>query len=104
MPEVCRFYGIVIRMYALDHSPPHFHAVSRGIAAGKATTMGHIQRHHLTDAKVAVPPGRSFSRRLVGRWATSSSSRLPLRSKAATSLSFGTHCSRDWSRGACGWR
>ena len=28
----------------------------RGIAAGKATTMGHIQRHHLTGAKVAVPP------------------------------------------------
>ena len=28
----------------------------RGIAAGKATTMGHIQRHHLTDAKVVVPP------------------------------------------------
>ena len=28
----------------------------RGIAAGKATTMGHIQRHHLTDARVAVAP------------------------------------------------
>src|SRR5262249_18626860 len=28
----------------------------RRIAAGKATTMGHIQRHHLSDAKVAVPP------------------------------------------------
>ena len=28
----------------------------RAIAAGKATTMGHIQRHHLTDAKVPVPP------------------------------------------------
>ncbi|MGH3629274.1 MAG: restriction endonuclease subunit S [Sciscionella sp.] len=26
------------------------------IAAGKATTMGHIQRHHLSDAKVIVPP------------------------------------------------
>jgi type I restriction enzyme S subunit len=26
------------------------------IAAGKATTMGHIQRHHLSDAKVVVPP------------------------------------------------
>jgi type I restriction enzyme S subunit len=24
-------------------------------AAGKATTMGHIQRHHLSDAKVIVP-------------------------------------------------
>ena len=28
----------------------------RHIAAGKATTMGHIQRHHLTNAKLAVPP------------------------------------------------
>jgi type I restriction enzyme S subunit len=28
----------------------------RHIAAGKATTMGHIQRHHLSAAKVAVPP------------------------------------------------
>jgi len=27
----------------------------REIAAGKATTMGHIQRHHLSDAKVVVP-------------------------------------------------
>jgi type I restriction enzyme S subunit len=28
----------------------------RHIAAGKATTMGHIQRHHLSAAKLAVPP------------------------------------------------
>jgi type I restriction enzyme S subunit len=28
----------------------------RQIASGKATTMGHIQRHHLSDAKLAVPP------------------------------------------------
>jgi type I restriction enzyme, S subunit len=27
----------------------------RYIAAGKATTMGHIQRHHLSDAKVVLP-------------------------------------------------
>ena len=27
----------------------------RRVAAGKATTMGHIQRHHLSDAKVVVP-------------------------------------------------
>ena len=26
MPEICRFYGIVIRMYFRDHQPPHFHA------------------------------------------------------------------------------
>jgi len=26
MPEISRFYGIVIKMYFIDHSPPHFHA------------------------------------------------------------------------------
>lgn len=25
MPEICRFYGIIIRMYFDDHNPPHFH-------------------------------------------------------------------------------
>lgn len=30
MPELCRFYGIVIRMYFDDHSPPHFHALYGG--------------------------------------------------------------------------
>jgi type I restriction enzyme S subunit len=28
----------------------------RHIAAGKATTMGHIQRHHLSEAKLPIPP------------------------------------------------
>lgn len=27
MPELCRFYGIVIRMYFDYHPPPHFHAI-----------------------------------------------------------------------------
>jgi hypothetical protein len=26
MPEISRFFGIVIRMYFDDHDPPHFHA------------------------------------------------------------------------------
>ena len=26
MPEISRFYGIVIKMYFADHAPPHFHA------------------------------------------------------------------------------
>ena len=25
MPEICRFYGIVIVMFGDDHEPPHFH-------------------------------------------------------------------------------
>ncbi len=36
-----------------DHLPDF-----RGIAAGKATTMGHIQRGHLSAARALVPPPR----------------------------------------------
>ena len=27
MPEICRFYGIIIQIYCGDHLPPHFHAL-----------------------------------------------------------------------------
>jgi hypothetical protein len=27
MPEICRFFGIVIKMFYDDHNPPHFHAM-----------------------------------------------------------------------------
>ena len=26
MPEISRFYGVVIKMFHNDHRPPHFHA------------------------------------------------------------------------------
>jgi hypothetical protein len=31
MPEVSRFFGIVIQMYVDDHAPPHFHARHAGM-------------------------------------------------------------------------
>jgi len=37
--------------WILKHMPEF-----QAIAEGKATTMGHIKRHHLNDAKVIVPP------------------------------------------------
>jgi len=30
MPELCRFYGVRIKMYYDDHNPPHFHAEYAG--------------------------------------------------------------------------
>jgi hypothetical protein len=27
MPELSPFYGIIIRMFFVDHPPPHFHAI-----------------------------------------------------------------------------
>ena len=30
MPELSRFYGIIITMYPNDHNPPHFHVEYNG--------------------------------------------------------------------------
>ena len=30
MPEISRFFGIVVAMYYKDHGPPHFHAKYSG--------------------------------------------------------------------------
>ena len=30
MPEICRFFGIIIRMFYDDHNPPHLHAEYQG--------------------------------------------------------------------------
>jgi hypothetical protein len=30
MPEISRFFGIIIRMYYNDHAPPHVHAEYQG--------------------------------------------------------------------------
>ena len=42
----------------IKHHLPEFQA----IAAGKATTMGHIQRYHLNAALVAIPPEDKLER------------------------------------------
>ncbi|MFN7430693.1 MAG: restriction endonuclease subunit S [bacterium] len=42
-----------VYLWVQQHLPEFRH-----IAAAKATTMGHIQRHHLTNALVAVPPAK----------------------------------------------
>jgi Domain of unknown function (DUF4160) len=25
MPQICRFYGLIVMMFGDDHNPPHFH-------------------------------------------------------------------------------
>lgn len=59
MPELCRFSGIVIRMYVGDHSPPHFHA----------EYAGHEVQLSIRDRRVmrgGLPPRQI---RLVLEWA-----------------------------------
>jgi hypothetical protein len=60
MPELARFYGIVIQMYFGDHPPPHFHAIYAGFKA-----VVDIETLALIDGEL---PARA--RGLVIEWAT----------------------------------
>ena len=60
MPEISRFYGIVIQIYYADHPPPHFHA----LYAGQRATID-IETFALIDGEL---PARA--RGLVIEWAT----------------------------------
>lgn len=60
MPELSRFYGIVIRMYFGDHPPPHFHAIY-----GSSNAVIDIES--LTFIEGILPPR---ARGLVIEWAT----------------------------------
>jgi hypothetical protein len=42
MPEICRFYGIIIAMYYDDHEPAHFHAEYGEYQASIAIADGRV--------------------------------------------------------------
>jgi len=59
VPEISRFYGIVITMFYDDHGPPHFHAHYAGFEA-------QIELSALTVLHGDLPP-RALG--LVAEWA-----------------------------------
>ena len=64
---VCSDYPAWFVFLRLQDAMPEF----RQTAADKATTMGHIKRHHLDDVTVLVPPGevlRELDCRLEPLW------------------------------------
>lgn len=60
MPEISRFYGIIIKMYFDDHLPPHFHA-----EYGKHTALIHINTLAVVAGKL---PPKALG--LVVEWAS----------------------------------
>jgi hypothetical protein len=48
MPEISRFFGIVITMYYNDHAPPHFHARYSGQKALMAIETFTLLQGHLS--------------------------------------------------------
>ena len=59
MPEISRFYGIVIAMFYNEHNPPHFHA-----RYGKDQVAIDIRTMEVLEGQI---PPRAFG--LVMEWA-----------------------------------
>ena len=59
MPELCRFYGIVIKMFYNDHTPPHFHAEYGGRKAEVSIDACRVTKGRLTPR----------AERMVTEWA-----------------------------------
>ena len=51
MPEICRFFGIIITMFGDDHNPPHFHVrygdYMASISIDKGIIKGQMPRNEL---------------------------------------------------------
>jgi len=60
VPEISRFFGIVIKMFFDDHNPPHFHAEYAG-------NIALIEIRNLSVFSGRLPP-RAMG--LVIEWAT----------------------------------
>jgi hypothetical protein len=45
MPEICRFFGIVIRMFWVEHAKPHFHAQYAEAVATIRIGDGSVETH-----------------------------------------------------------
>ena len=54
MPEISRFFGIIIRMYFSDHNPPHFHAIYQDHTAEYEINTLNILRGNLPSRAHAM--------------------------------------------------
>lgn len=76
MPIISAFFGIIIRMYFDDHSPPHFHAEYHGQEA-------------IVDFDGRIFEGEirsSTARRLIREWARQHEAELAANWKRAKAL------------------
>ncbi|MEI6522281.1 MAG: DUF4160 domain-containing protein [Bacteroidota bacterium] len=59
MPEISRFFGIIIKMFFKDHSPPHFH-----VEFGEFRAIFNIQSQEIMEGSL---PSKQL--KLVQAWA-----------------------------------
>jgi uncharacterized protein DUF4160 len=70
MPEVSRFFGIVIRMYFDEHNPPHFHAIYAGSEAQIGIDPIAVLEGNLSNraTSLAIEWAALHQRELMDNW------------------------------------
>jgi len=79
MPEICRFYGIIIRMFYNDHNPPHFHVIYQEFKALMSITTLEILEGELPNRakSLAIEWAIEHRKELIENW-QKAQDRLPL--------------------------
>ena len=79
MPEVTRFYGIVIKIFFGDHPPPHFHAVY-----GEYNALVGIESLKIIEGdlpsraeKMVIEWATLYQKELLNMWNSQEFSKLP---------------------------
>lgn len=69
VPEICRFYGIVIQMLLNEHAPPHFHAVYGEYEVSVGIRDGAVAGRFPSRARRLVLEWREqHERELITNW------------------------------------
>ena len=81
MPEITRFYGIVIKMYFLqsEHNPPHIHVFYNGDVAAVDYLTGEVLTGEIPPKALAlVNEWTAVNREALNRmWKTQEFEKLP---------------------------
>ncbi|MDX1919968.1 MAG: DUF4160 domain-containing protein [Candidatus Caenarcaniphilales bacterium] len=79
MPEITRFYGIVIKLFFGDHSPPHFHAVY-----GEFNGVFDVKTLEMTEGdlpqrakELVLEWGKIYQNELLDMWDSQNFHKLP---------------------------
>ena len=81
MPELCRFYGIIVSMNLNDHAPPHFHVRYNEYEAMIEISDGKVSAGELPNrAQKLVEEWRELHRNeLEEAWELASQMKLPMK-------------------------
>jgi hypothetical protein len=79
MPEITRFYGIIIKLFFADHPPPHFHAIY-----GEYNALFNLETLEIIEGdlpnratKMVIEWASMYQTELLQMWNTQEFRKLP---------------------------